>query len=1367
MSCMLPKQTSVIRVRRQFSVDSGLQHRRGVLLLIVVSMLTLFLMLGTAYIVTASRARESARALSRKTLFADQLNYRPETYLDEVLMRVVRGGPIVGLPTPIGSGLAPSFESLLEDRYGPVFLSGSVDSPAIYSGAGAGNTGPVITVDFAPVVGGPTPHPAELNGLVLTLTADGKPSTSHRIVRAYAAGSGYSLALTNPRSPHQWTGTTISDFSGNAIINGREFSGAGPPNEAWDGFDSDNPFLAQVEPGSTASRTTVVRPSFFGATDWSDLSADIDGDGLPDNDPFQDLDGIDCDTDGILDSVDNDGDGVSDGVFLEWGFAPLPAAAGDVRLHASALIVDLDGRFNVNAHGSLANMPLRDGTLTNPAESIYSSSNPDWPQNAGVDRSAIVTEFQSVPLGAGVGPADVNPNHLFSTLALDAATPSSSTTAGLDEQVGGFVTTGGRSGDALGTRPSAGRFTSGVNTPRVGSVEGRYGGSGADLDTLAASPPASIASASKNGVSIPGGNIAAREVSDNILAALGVPDNWWGGTTDSYSSPPDLLGRMKTLTRAPLDETGSASDEDGDGRVTRGLVPRPTYAKAEWPSEQAYSPYSTRLTSIGTRGGSLHSPSTDGTTSASVVTENPFTLGELESLLRPYDADSTKLPVRLTAMLGTVAEQMRTRLTTESWDTTCVVDGATGGAWDRLATSLAILPTGAGLYNSSPVLGAIGGEISRGEKFNLNRPLTNTKPSSYNHADDYYVQRQAFFKDLYTLLVLLNPGASLSDKETFAQWAANVVEFRDADSTMTPFEYDTNLANGWAPDGNVTTPDADRGDTIWGVERPEVLITSGVGWEDSGGNGEIYIGLHRPWNSDALWAGASPSPGCAADADFDTTGSDLVDLAKTPAGGTYPIWRFRLESGSSSVEIPIQVPHPDDMTALGASAWDSSNLKLDADEWLGVRLSTSVIPRNLSFAPVLLRDHDVPNFPTPGPSPDRELELFRAVMVPTGSPLPSPPPATLSFPGSIKAPGVDRTITVHLERLDCPSHSGDANWGMAASDGYSGTSLADLTNARYVSIDSIDVVLVNRDPYPVGPPAVVPTFADVANVENTRRVASPANQELWLRAANPYPVGGVSTGSPATYRSSALPPPGSGAASPLGNLTPPSPSSISAYPWLNRPFNSSVELFLVPDDSPQDLLLNYRTLLTGPTVHDVPSSGLLFDALTVPTWFAGVHDSWVDGSDVLRGETGIDDRCYGADSVLGITPVNQLSSYREPGRINLNTVVTPQVWDAVVAGPFEVEDINGNGSLDTGEDIAPDLTLTSPVLNGADDRTVAEFEPAGSVDLMEGIEVDVDSQSERNGGRPAEFCRSPWKPIKVRHVGNISPGCRRRPQSPP
>ncbi len=43
-----------------------------------------------------------------------------------------------------------------------------------------------------------------------------------------------------------------------------------------------------------------------------------------------------------------------------------------------------------------------------------------------------------------------------------------------------------------------------------------------------------------------------------------------------------------------------------------------------------------------------------------------------------------------------------------------------------------------------------------------------------------------------------------------AQWAINVVDFRDADAIMTPFEYDMNPFNGWSVDGDLTTNEGAR-----------------------------------------------------------------------------------------------------------------------------------------------------------------------------------------------------------------------------------------------------------------------------------------------------------------------------------------------------------------------------------------------------------------------------------------------------------------------------------------------------------------------------------------------------------------------------
>ena len=239
----------------------------------------------------------------------------------------------------------------------------------------------------------------------------------------------------------------------------------------------------------------MVRPSYLSVSDWND----IDADGTPDSSESattddMDNDGIqnqfdsnnrtpDYDNDGHVDIVDNDGDGVDDGVFLNWNLPSLPTASGTINLHASALIVDLDGRFNVNAHGSLANMPIR-VTGASQSESIYASSNPSWPRNSTgtvTDRNTIEGDLELVPLGSGVGPAEVNADHMFSTASLNAtATSGHNGEPRTGEQIAGLFTTGGHSVDAThGRRAATGRFTSkGTDTPQVGAIEGRYGGQG-------------------------------------------------------------------------------------------------------------------------------------------------------------------------------------------------------------------------------------------------------------------------------------------------------------------------------------------------------------------------------------------------------------------------------------------------------------------------------------------------------------------------------------------------------------------------------------------------------------------------------------------------------------------------------------------------------------------------------------------------------------------------------------------------------------------------------------------------------------------------------------------------------------------------
>ena len=47
-----------------------------------------------------------------------------------------------------------------------------------------------------------------------------------------------------------------------------------------------------------------------------------------------------------------------------------------------------------------------------------------------------------------------------------------------------------------------------------------------------------------------------------------------------------------------------------------------------------------------------------------------------------------------------------------------------------------------------------------------------------------------------------------------AQWAINCVDFRDRDSTMTPFEFDMNPFDGWGVDGVIGTPPTTTTDVV-------------------------------------------------------------------------------------------------------------------------------------------------------------------------------------------------------------------------------------------------------------------------------------------------------------------------------------------------------------------------------------------------------------------------------------------------------------------------------------------------------------------------------------------------------------------------
>jgi len=177
-------------------------NRRGVLLLVVLSMLTLFMLLGVTYLAAATRSRETAQAFARLTFRGDEVRVPAASLLDRVLMTVVRGGtsgrvPVSG-PTVGTSGTA-TFESLLGDRYGAAgTLSGTATgfTALTVSGTATGVLSGTVSV-------GTNCRPTDLCGRILTFTEPGRPITSHRIIRAIRADG--SLVNTPPTRSGWWS----------------------------------------------------------------------------------------------------------------------------------------------------------------------------------------------------------------------------------------------------------------------------------------------------------------------------------------------------------------------------------------------------------------------------------------------------------------------------------------------------------------------------------------------------------------------------------------------------------------------------------------------------------------------------------------------------------------------------------------------------------------------------------------------------------------------------------------------------------------------------------------------------------------------------------------------------------------------------------------------------------------------------------------------------------------------------------------------------------------------------------------------------------------------------------------------------------
>jgi len=1216
-------------VSRMYPFLKRAAHRRGVLMLVVVSMLTLFLLLGTTYLVVAARAKQAARAQARLAMDSPSIGIAPARLLDAVLLKTVRGGfGAVSEPAANGGILAGlscsgTFESLLADKYGDGLTRTGI-ATAITAISGS-TSSPLLTCTLQ--VSGV--QVADLPGRALTVLGSNREPTSHRILSGSAAGGGsFSVLLSTPSRRRAFVMPTPPV---DVVLNGLEFDGTGG-NEPYDAFDDKNAFLSHVSPKDKAN--SVNDQTVAGSKVWrfGYLSSGT-------NPTLRTLSGSTA-SNGLAYGADNDNDGTPDGFFLDFGLpsVPAPNGVGTVDFHASVLVVDLDSRFNVNAHGSLASLTYPTGTAT-------ANRCPGWP--TGTDAPSPGT----IPIGSGYGPAEVNGGLMFPGSAY-SATESSRRMRGPDDP--DYTGTGGGNDDdyvvpsfsyllsgadafsqTLQRRPNTSRFNPKQPLPRMNAMEGKYG-EGQDATKFVRNStdvPKSQSSgtwARLGNNSFPLARPGAPNTNDTLSvirdanatptagsvvndSGAGVPAIWWDGAASynwapvsgtsprgAYNSPPDLHGSMLTTTSTATD-----------------VVPRLIFAKPDWSSgETTDDPYELRLDPRAARNGSM---TTTGTS-----WDNVFGYADLEAVLRQYDLDAQRLPRRLVQILGPAAEEARLRVTTDGWDTTMITGTAstTIRNWLNAATGP--------ISGTSATSGIIANEVSRGERLNLSRPLTSSKPAAYDPTEPYYVQRQALFKDIYTLITALGVTATPADR---AQWAANAVEFRDADSTITPFEYDPDPSDGWGPDGDVRTDEGGaKRKVVWGAERPEVLIREAFSWSNTGdGSGGIVLSLHRAWNASAMARVSGSNTTLAAepcDEDLDTLASgtggrplNQVDLGRKAnvdhsnfddvSATTFPTWRLRIVAGGSTQYI-----------------------RLDS--------GSAAATNEFVISAALANGASKPKMPV-----DSTLTLASSTTIKTGTGVTSGSAAIAISGSSVMIPNLKVTAsgTVFLERLadlSCATNSTATVAGTVAGQKVWDANPADIATPdttkvpqRYIVVDQCALPWVDTKTVP--PPV---------SLASSLRTATNASTAYWgtpNASASPFSISGGGT---------------------LSVPTPFSGTNAAWFVWSNRPFVGTTELLLVPQGDSVGILTGYNkpTVSANDLLTLTGSKLPLFmESVYVPTRFAGIHTTInASGTSALAAK-GI---------YAETTPVSQISAYREPGRVNLNTISSDDVWNAVVAGPL-------------------------------------------------------------------------------------------------
>jgi hypothetical protein len=748
------------------------------------------------------------------------------------------------------------------------------------------------------------------------------------------------------------------------------------------------PLHATTNPGGTSAyefREPFVDLNNNGSIEPGEFT-DLDGDGAWDagdldftGKPFNPIEGPW--------DVDNDGDGVPDSIWVDIG---LPVETlPDGRIYkplAAIMVLDMDGKLNLNFHGQLNdwNNDLANGlpAYSNPDKQLVQSNVPiapaAKPELAGTWNSGAmppVTRPAVLAPGLGLGPQEVS-------LSLAAGTSQVLlTTDEFRNLCRGFVSTSavdqgrryeGRYGEAY-LLPNGN-----YNTAHAAILAGISGNATVNGDDNYFSRLLGLNNANYNNQ----GNYVAygspTDFDGNGVLGLtpsGHPQFYAMGKGNGSSNHPEVMddaaeltagrdwyittasGRVKVdakFTPADLEWLLRQQDVDGPSLRSRlpnlapGLASRYNASRATTESWSIPSPsfnptpeiakglHDLRLMDIGI-------PTTN-LGIVDLIRGKIREVGQLDTPPKNYSVAAVNTLTRQLLRQDAIAPELLLGLRfniNRPFGNNRDDDG--DGIVDEPDEAYIAAWASDGIDNDGD--GAVDEADEPYEKLWSGQAMVDRDGDGRVTARDYdgvfNMERQRYAKQLYTLMMLLKDHmyaldnkagqeedaarAELTARE-IAQWCINVVDFRDQDSIMTPFEYVINPfdAIGWNVDGDIRTNEASSGvnpnrRVVWGCETPTLVLTETLAFhdkrvenlpDDDGTPPEErgMMAMAEDYDSKRIPQGSAfLEVQCVRNPNNDRFGQDLftvtgeIDLGKMIDGTTYrsPVWRVAISESKS------------------------------------------------------------------------------------------------------------------------------------------------------------------------------------------------------------------------------------------------------------------------------------------------------------------------------------------------------------------------------------------------------------------------------------------------------------------------------------